>query len=160
VNVRLIKKEIPVPEGAPPSPTPAAEEALKACPGAYQHYATRDALEALEAPPVITGAEVRAGLGLTPAEMVSAMQADEALVRGWWCEAWSQTFQKPPFWAAPVSAPDPDAHPYPEPGTEAVPLPGDAPAEDGPDGTRVIPAVSAETEIVPAVAEEDGGPQS
>jgi hypothetical protein len=56
--------------------------------------------------------------------------------------------------------PDPDAHPYPDPGTEAAPLPGDAPAEDGPDGTRVIPAVSAETEIVPAVAEEDGGPQS
>jgi hypothetical protein len=237
-NVTLIKKERFVPaEGAPPSPTPVAEETLRDFPGAREHYATRDALATLEAPPVIIGGELLAAMREQAEEAARGYRDgdDEALVAGWYDEARKSalgagrplprtgvTFVSVPVsevpralvsrWAPHLllakdepAAPGPAAHPYPEPaepvaedgpvmdyalgaaglasaqraaagipeppddgepGVEVVPLPGieptgtpagDARAEAY-EATRVIPAVSAETEALPAVQEDGARP--
>ena len=181
-NVIVREKFVP-PEGAPPSPTPIAEEALNRFPGVREHYAERDVLAPLENVPVIITIAARAGWAALAQDISDATETGRALLADWWRHAWTQTFQRPAFWAGPVSPPDPEAHPYPVPAAEperdpeedapagrAVADDEPAPATDAtavlvdiaqkqeaakePDATKVIDLGDAETTAVPAVKEE------
>jgi hypothetical protein len=121
VNVRILEKGRPVPEGAPPSPTPIAEEALNRFPGVREHYAERDVLAALENVPVIITIAARAGWAALAQDISDATETGRALLADWWRHGWTETFQRPAFWAGPVTPPDPAAHPYPVPAPVAEP---------------------------------------
>lgn len=117
-NVRIIERGRPVPEGAEPSETPLAELLLADFPRVRDHYAERDVLGALENVPVIITIAARAGWAALAQDISDATESGRLLLADWWRHAWTETFQRPAFWSAPASAPDPGAHPYPAPEAE------------------------------------------
>jgi hypothetical protein len=143
MNVRVIEKgKLTVPEGAPPSPWPLAELLLGEFPSIAEHYAERDVLERLEAPPVIVTEDAAAAFSSCLRVLQEGCETDREMVGSWYREAWAETFQRPPFWAgapastgpSPVAEPDPAAHPYPAPVAE----PERDPGEDAPAGRAVL----------------------
>ena len=152
-NIRILPKGLPVPEGAPPSETPLAELLLGDFPDVRDHYAERDVLAALENVPVIITIAARAGWTALAQDISDATETGRALLADWWRHGWTQTFQRPAFWAAPVTPPDPEAHPYPVP----APVAGSG----GEFAEERAPAVAkAAHEVSPApVAEPERDPE-
>lgn len=111
-NVVVREKYMP-PEGAPPSETPIAEQTLDAFPKVRDHYAERDVLAKLEAPPVVITGEARREWNRDEAQ---AEYAGHGMVAQAFAEAdkREKARRETPWWDKTPMTPDPAAHPYPE----------------------------------------------